>query len=631
MCVNIFRIKAVFFRNSGVKEIRVMKKAMVATAYILIALVLLAGPLAGCKFITGEETPWTRPGAFSYATPESQGMSADALEELADIVSTYLDEGRIVGAELMVLKNRYIVMHEVFGWRDRESDVSMEKNTLFNIRSMTKPITGAAAQLLIDRGQLRLDDRVADYLPGFDNDRSENITVEQLLTHRAGLPLTILTSVDEYGDLLTMANEVGRRGPEFPPGSKLWYSDAGTEALGGLVEAVSGQSLDSFVTENLLQPIGMTDTFYFTPASQDDPRRERIASLYIGGIDEWSRFWTPEEPLYPFAWGSQSLYGTTLDYARFLSIWLDSGLVNGKPVLSARAVSRTLEPVARLTSLGSDMPFPTGFYNLDIHYGQMSIVYTDRDSGKTVVIGHSGSDATHAWAWPEHDLIILYFTQSRGSTAGIILESEIDRLFIHPELEGTNARAKERNARYLGTYIANFGPFRNAEFEVTVLNGQLAVDIPNQLVFELEEPDEEGRWHFKLIDELAVSFEQDASGTVVKMKLHEAGEVFELPKGEAPEVAALDLSELQKYLGRYQTEEPDVVVEVVIQNGKLALDVPGQPIKMELYPPDEEGKWYIRLSPQVAIAFNESEDGEVESFTAYLPDGTTLLRHRLED
>jgi len=607
-----------------------LRKLKLAKANILVVFVLLIIPLTGCEVLTGEGV-LTNQEHFSYATPESQNISSAALQELADIVQGYLDNERIVGAELMVLKNRYIVMHEVFGWSDRENEVPMTKNTLFNIRSMTKPVTGAAAQILIDRDKLHLDDRVADYLPGFDNELSGSITVRQLLTHQAGLPLTILTSADEYDDLWTMANEVGKIGPEFPPGSKLWYSDAGADALGGLVEAVSGQSLDSFVTENLLQPLGMSDTFYFTLESRDDPRRERIGSLYIGSIGQWNRFWTPEEPLYPFAWGSQSLYGTTLDYARFLSLWLDNGVVGNRWVLSKDAVSRTLEPAAPLTMLGSDMQFPTGFYNVDVYYGQMSILYTDSDSGEVVVFGHNGSDGTYAWAWPERDLMVLYFTQSRGGASGIALESEIDRLFVHPELEEINENARERYAPYLGTYVANFGPFRNVEFEVTVLNGQLALDIPNQLVFELGEPDSEGKWHFKLVDILAVSFEQDASGTVTKMKLYEAGEVFELPRGEAPKEAALDPADLVKYLGRYQTEDPEVVVEVVIQNGDLAIDIPEQPIPLALSPPDEEAKWHFRLNPQVAIVFNEGADGKIESFTAYLPDGTALLRPRIED
>ncbi len=110
-----------------------------------------------------------------------------------------------------------------------------------------------------------------------------------------------------------------------------------------------------------------------------------------------------------------------------------------------------------MTMLGSDMRFPTGFYNLDVYYGQMSVLYTDNDGGEVVVIGHSGSDGTYGWAWPEHDLIVLFFTQSRGGASGITLESEIDRLFLHPELEEINARAREQYAPYLGTYVANSG------------------------------------------------------------------------------------------------------------------------------------------------------------------------------
>jgi len=78
-------------------------------------------------------------------------------------------------------------------------------------------------------------------------------------------------------------------------------------------------------------------------------------------------------------------------------------------------------------------------------------------------------------------------------------------------------------------------------------------------------------------------------------------------------------------------EDPGIVVEVLMQNGDLALDIPGQPVPLKLSPPDEEGKWYIRLDPRVAIAFNENLDGKIESFTTYLPDGTTLIRPRIDD
>ena len=570
--------------------------------------------------------------AFSYASPESQGISNETVKELVDTVQSYFDEEMIVGAELVVIKNRRIVLHEVFGWKDRENETSMERNMLFNVRSMTKPITGAAIQILIDEGRLRLDSRAAEYLPGFDNENSGNITIEQLLTHHSGLPLSIIVAADEFETLLSMANETGTRGPEFTPGSKFWYSDAGTEVLGAIVEVETGMSLDSFVTENILEPLGMNSSFYYHPATQNDTRRERIPVLYVGGIGEWVKVWSSEEPLYPFAFGSQGLYCTPVDYARFLAMWMDDGRFGDTQLLSQEAISRTLTPVSRMSSLGSDMPYPTGFYDLEAYYGQMAILFSNNETGtpEVGVIGHSGSDGTYAWVWPESDLMILYFTQSRGSTSGIKLESKIDELLIHPELKELNDRVREQYAKYLGSYTANYGPFRNTEFVVTVQNGRLALDVPNQLVFELEEPDEEGKWRFKLTDELAVSFDLEESGNVTAMKLHEFGFVNELPKGP-PLQEEVYPEDMVKYVGVYQTEDPNVTVKVVILEGRLALEVSGQPIGLELYPPDEEGKWYMRINPTVAVSFNETEDGRISSFTLYLPDGTTYLRERIDE
>ncbi|MDH5440915.1 MAG: serine hydrolase [Candidatus Bathyarchaeota archaeon] len=569
---------------------------------------------------------------FSYASPESQGISNESVAELAETVQRYFDEELIVGAELVVIKNRKIVLHEVVGWNDRENEIPMEKNTLFNIRSMTKPITGAAIQILIDEGRLRLDSRAAEYLPGFDNDDSRNITIEQLLTHRSGLPLSIITAADEYETLYSMANEIGIIGPEFEPGSKFWYSDAGTEVLGAIVEVETGVPLDAFVTEHILEPLRMNNSFYYHSATQNDSQRDRIADLYVGGVSEWVKAWSSEEPLYPFAFGSQSLYSTPVDYARFLAMWMDDGRVGGEQLLSSEAVSRTLTPVSKMSSLGSDMPYPTGFFNLEAYYGQMAILFSNSTTGisEVEVIGHSGSDGTYAWAWPELDLMILYFTQSRGSTSGIKLESRIDELLIHSELTELNSRAREQYARYLGSYTANFGPFRNTEFIVTIQNGALAVDIPNQLVFELDKPDEEGKWHFKLIDEIAVSFELDDHGNVTAMKLHEAGYINELPRGPPPQEESYP-DDMERYVGVYQTEDPNVTMKVVILNGRLALDIPGQPIELELYPPDEEGKWYMRVNPTIAVSFNETDDGRIDSLTLHLPDGTTYTRKRIGD
>ncbi len=111
----------------------------------------------------------------------------------------------------------------------------------------------------------------------------------QLLAHRSGLPLSILVSVNQYDDLLSQANATGERGPVYPPGSKFWYSDAGSDVLGAVIEKVCGQSLDEFWAQNIFEPLGMKETF--VPLDNDDPRWDRLASSYVGQAGQWTPLW----------------------------------------------------------------------------------------------------------------------------------------------------------------------------------------------------------------------------------------------------------------------------------------------------------------------------------------------------
>jgi len=221
---------------------------------------------------------------FPHADPEIPEVSADALAELSATIQKHLEDDHIVGAEFLVVKSGNILLHETYGWRDREEQKPMECDTIFNIRSMTKMLTGASAQILIDEGRLRLDDRVSQYLPGFDNTKSGGITIAQLLTHRSGLPLSTLTSLDEFADLHSLGNSIGAKGPEFTPGSKFWYSDAGAEALGAVVEVVSGGTLDRFVRERLLARMALPSAtillawVYVFPSSARNCARGRCMS-----------------------------------------------------------------------------------------------------------------------------------------------------------------------------------------------------------------------------------------------------------------------------------------------------------------------------------------------------------------
>lgn len=456
---------------------------------------------------------------FPQANSEIYGIPADTLGAFSATINGYFEDDYIVGAEFLVIKSGHIIMHDVYGWMDREELKPMEPNTIFNIRSMTKMLTGVSAQILIDEGRLYLDDKVSQYLPSFNNEKSGGITIEQLLTHRSGLPLSTIKSLDEFDDLYSLGNSIGEIGPEFTPGSKFWYSDAGSETLGAVVEVVSGITLDRFVRERLLYPLDMNDTFYIT-----DPNAplERFASLYIGTSGSWEKWWRPGEPFYPFAWGSQSLYSTPMDYAKFISMLMNGGIHDGKRILSEGAVERILTPVSIMTSLGSDMPAVTGFPFTEVYYGQMSVLNISSD-GQLRVFGHSGSDGTWAWAFPEHDLMILYFTQSRGQVTGVRLETDIDKLLVNPEYVPP-PEISEKYQPYLGTYISESAASMGDEFTVVIHNDHLGFDIPSLIIFELEDaPTAGGRWHFKIDSQLSIEFIRDRSNNISGLRFYEPG------------------------------------------------------------------------------------------------------------
>jgi CubicO group peptidase (beta-lactamase class C family) len=569
--------------------------------------------------------------AFPAATPESVGLTRASVNALRDEVAEYVKMDTIVGGELLIVKDRKTVLHEAFGDRDREDKKLMERNTIFNIRSMTKPLTGVAMQMLIDEGKVKLDEPAAKYLPGFDNDKSRTITIRQLLEHRSGLPLTVIAlGINQYPNLQKQAQAAGEKGPQFKPDEKFWYSDAGTDAVAAIVEKVSGKLIDEFVQERILQPLGMSDSFY--PGKADDVRKQRIASLYIGKPGKWGRFWKAGgQPMYPFAWGSQTLYSTSVDYARFLTLWMDGGKVNGKPLLSAEAMKRILTPASNMSVLGGDASFPTGFRGLKTFYGQMAVLHGKGETparAKVEVIGHSGSDGTIAWAFPEKDLIICFFTQSRGQATSIRLETSINRELLQAGEPIVPVPAEWKP--YLGTYYANFGQYKNTPFKVLFQDGHLAVDIPDQLVFELNKPDSEGRWAFVISDKISVSFKKDATGKVVSMNVKQGGNSFDLPVEPLPETK-LKKEEVEKYLGKYEREEDKIMVDVVFKDGKLLATIPSTGIEVELTRSADKKSWTSPNTPGATITFDNEQNGKCMSFSVNAANGKKLQRKRIDN
>ncbi len=458
----------------------------------------------------GEEYP------FPKASPESQGLDAAALEELTRIVRSFFEEGDIAGAELLVVKNRKTVLHETIGWKDAEEKVPMEHGTIVNIRSMTKPMTGTLAQMLIDEGKLALANPASKHLESFGKGDARAIRVEHLITHRSGLPLTCINQpLAKYAGLEALAAEAAAIGPEFTPGARFQYSDAGSDSLGAVMEKASGTSLAQLFQCRIFDALGMIDAY--TRIEKDDPRLQRTSSNHLGTKGAWNRYWKPgDDPIYPFAMGSQSVYCTPTDYARFLALWMDSGMAGGKQLLSKEALARGLEPV-------STMGYPAGYTGLEVQYGRMWMLYINPNAPAEVrleAFGHGGSDGTYAVAFPNRDLMVFYFTQSRGQQTITTFELALDALVINPDPEKAAALTEKIAPEKLHPYLGLFRAEGNDLYRAIIMqDGELAFENPGHHILPLKPTEEEDCWKTPLAADLKFIFERSEGGEIIGLRV----------------------------------------------------------------------------------------------------------------
>ncbi|UCD25601.1 MAG: beta-lactamase family protein [Gemmatimonadota bacterium] len=356
---------------------------------------------------------------FPKATPESEGLSSASLAAISDQMESWVDEGRVVGAEVLIVKNRRTVFHDMVGWKDREKEIAWEPNTICRIRSMTKPFVGTAVLMLVDEGRLSVSDPVSQYISAFDNERSRDITIEQVLTHTAGFTQPgYPAALQSYGSLREAVDAVGNAGPPNDPGTKWIYSDAGSATLGALIAEVSGMPAEEFIRLRIVEPLGLTSTLM--NLSDDSPLRPRVSSTYRSTPSgSFFKYWDSTGPqVMKFFRASGGIYSTTTDYARFLAFWMDGGTTGTTQLLSPELVESALQvdPLSQ-----------------DVHpYGYQWQIFEQSDPSNPssmFMFGHGGSDGTIAWAIPSEDLIVVYFTQSRGGNTRDEIGRVVEKAF----------------------------------------------------------------------------------------------------------------------------------------------------------------------------------------------------------
>jgi len=347
----------------------------------------------------------------------------------------YIDTGRLAGAQIAI-QHRGLLHTSCFGFMDRERIRPMTADCIFRIFSMTKPITAVAVMMLVEDGDIGLDDPVSRFIPSWADLKprgapdSRPMRVVDLLTHCSGLTagFQYRTEIDaEYRgalslqpdgqDLETFVRELGRIPLEFPPGTA-WNYSVSTDVLGFLIEKVSGQSFRDFLKSRILEPLGMTDTDFHVPAE----KRHRLAECYVRRPHELLGRLSPsfegDRSVPPtFYSGGGGLLSTIDDYLAFSNAVLSQG---------GRDQTRLLSPATwQLMStnhLPGDADLPAvarGLFSGDSYagvgfgLGWATTINTNtaRLRGNPGDVSWSGMANTFFWCDPAEEFIGIFMTQ----------------------------------------------------------------------------------------------------------------------------------------------------------------------------------------------------------------------------
>jgi CubicO group peptidase (beta-lactamase class C family) len=370
------------------------------------------------------------------------GLDQAALAKIPQDLQAVVDLGGASGFVTVVWRKGEVAQLNMLGLRNVAQGDAMTRDTLFRIASMTKPITSLAALMLMEEGKLQLEDPISKWLPEFAAPQvladpagpldqvapaRRAITVEDLLTHRAGLAY----SFSAQGPLAQAYEE--RLGPPirshlapdpwlaalaslplaYQPGERMHYSNA-TDVLGFLIARVEGRSFGEVLRRRIFEPLGMTDTAFWI----EPEKRNRLARLYErptdGGPLKDVSGSMADEP-WPFEGGGGGLISSIDDYLTFARLMLGRGEVNGVRLVRPETIdlmtaNRLTDAQRALTFLGLPFWESMGF-GLGVSRIMDAEKHQQMGAGSAGAFGWPGAFGTWWQADPQSDMILIYLVQ----------------------------------------------------------------------------------------------------------------------------------------------------------------------------------------------------------------------------
>src|SRR5260221_13349915 len=378
------------------------------------------------------------PPALPGEKADAVGMPTGRLARLSEGMTSLVDQGRVAGVVTMVARHGKVIEFEATGKRDIAANLPMQKDSIFRIYSMTKPITGVAMMMLFEEGKWQLNDPVAKYIPEFadlkvygtdasgnvvQKDQVHPVTMRELMSHTGGFTYGYFSStpVDKLqreADILNVNNtleEMIKRVAKLPlnaqPGSE-WHYSISVDIQGYIVQKLSGMPFEEFLEKRIFKPLSMVATSVYGPAD----KLKRLAEFYSYGKDGrlevvrggLNHDFSAKPAL---SSGGGGLVSTAADYMRFCQMLLNGGKLDGVRLISPRSVE-----LMRTNVLPSGIQTSWSGEGFGLDFG----VYTDAVAaggyyGKGTYYW-GGAAGTWFWIDPTDDLIVVGMIQQVAGT-----------------------------------------------------------------------------------------------------------------------------------------------------------------------------------------------------------------------
>jgi len=428
-----------------------MRRVLTSSGTLVLLVAVLAYPIAA---------------AAPTVKPEDVGFSSERLQRINDLLQRHITAGSFSGAVTLVARNGRIAHLEAHGLMDIESRKPMQKDAIFQIMSMTKPVVGVSIMMMVEEGKVRLNDPVSKFIPEFKDLKvavpvsgaapaggrgaapaepryytvpaEREVTIRDLLTHTSGLVSGGLSATEARKVALkgkeSLADYIPRLGGvplDFQPGSRWAYSaQAGFDTLARVVEIVSGMPYGQFARTRIFEPLGMKDTFFY-PLEGNARLVTRYTRPQSGGpLQKVTGFANFQNGVY-FS-GGGGLASTAEDYFQFAQMLLNGGQLNGKRLL----VPRTVEMMASVHAPDTLQGRPRGE-----GYGLSMRVVNDPVARNTFLsqgsFGWSGAYGTHFWIDPKEKIVGVLMTQTSNQEVRPDFENAVMHALVGGAVNGS--------------------------------------------------------------------------------------------------------------------------------------------------------------------------------------------------